>query len=337
MPANFVNGFFGNNQAFWHGAGTVIPEDVISAERVCELVPELRQTVSSKPLWVQTGEDEGFKVPDHFANVREDGTLVGIVGKDYRIVQSHEAFSFLDDLFRDKRAKIHTAGVLDGGKKVWMQARRPEGFRVAGIPEEEHDCFVTWLNSYDGSTRVLMTSGTRRVGCENTFFAAIGEATNRYEFSHTSSAASQVAIARHALGIAEHYWDAVERLSNVAIRTEFTDRQFSQVVDAIVPLPSMTKLDFDPQQHKRREANAEAERDKLKVIWMDSPTLQNVNHTAFAAMNAVTEFLDHHTKTRDTERNSWQANRFKRVILDPATKENAVKVVRELAGITTLN
>jgi phage/plasmid-like protein (TIGR03299 family) len=337
MPANFVSGFFGNNTPFWHGAGIVIPEDVITAERVCELVPELKQEVFSRPLWVQTGDDEGFKVPDHFANVREDGTLVGIVGKDYRIVQTHEAFSFLDDLFKDNRAKVHTAGVLDGGKKVWIQARRPQGFRVAGIDGEEHDCFVTWLNSYDGSTPIMMTSGTRKVGCENTYFAAISEATNRYEFRHTQSAASQVAIARHALGIAEHYWEAVERLSNAAIRTSFSDQQFASVIDAVIPLPSLTKLDFDPQQHKRREANAEAERDALKLIWIDSPTLQNVNHTAYAAINAVTEYFDHHTKTRTTDRNSWQANRFKRLVLDPTTKEHATKAIRELAGLTTLN
>jgi phage/plasmid-like protein (TIGR03299 family) len=337
MPANFVSGFFGNNQAFWHGCGVVIPEDVVTAERVCELVPELKQTVKSCRLWVQTGDDEGFPVVDHFANVREDGTLVGIVGTDYRIVQTHEAFSFLDDLFRDNRAKIHTAGVLDGGRKVWMQARRPEGFRVAGIPEEEHDCFVTWMNSYDGSTKVLMTSGTRRVGCENTYFAAIAEATNRYEFSHTKSAASQVAVARHALGIAEHYWEAVERLSNAAIRQEFSDKEFSKVVDAVIPLPSLTKLDFDPEQHKRREANAEKERDALKVIWLDSPTLQNVRGTAYAAINAVTEYFDHHTVTKDSRVNSWQANRFKRLVLDPATKENATKVIRELAGIGSLS
>ena len=42
-------------------------------------------------------------VPDYFANVRTDTEeVLGVVGKDYKIVQNIDAFSFFDDIVRAK-------------------------------------------------------------------------------------------------------------------------------------------------------------------------------------------------------------------------------------------
>ncbi len=49
--------------------------------------------VVKMPLQTQ---DSNLFVPDHFATVRTDNnSVLGVVGKDYKVIQNNEAFSFL--------------------------------------------------------------------------------------------------------------------------------------------------------------------------------------------------------------------------------------------------
>ena len=54
-----------------------------------------------------------------------------MVSDRYRIVQNEEAFQFTDDLLGEG-VTYETAGSLQGGKKVWMLAKLPEKYIIAG-------------------------------------------------------------------------------------------------------------------------------------------------------------------------------------------------------------
>ena len=67
--------------------------------------------------------------------IKEVGTVLidvlGVVSDRYRIVQNEEAFQFTDDLLGEG-VTYETAGSLQGGKKVWMLAKLPEKYIIAG-------------------------------------------------------------------------------------------------------------------------------------------------------------------------------------------------------------
>ena len=61
-----------------------------------------------------------------------DGGQLGIVGRDYHVLQNKDAFKFLDPIRLGKRAMYHTVGALDGGRKVWLLVKLPGEIKVVG-------------------------------------------------------------------------------------------------------------------------------------------------------------------------------------------------------------
>jgi phage/plasmid-like protein (TIGR03299 family) len=324
MPAKFENGVFGSNVPAWHGAGTVLPEDTFDWETVKRHVPELGYAVAGQPLYAIAEDGHPIRVDGYVANVRSDGTILGVVGSGYVPVQGDEAFGFLSALCQSGEVIVHTAGTLDGGRKAWIQCLAANAFRIAGEASEEHRGYVSFMNSFDGSTKVGAITGATRVVCQNTYNAAIRGASGSYWFKHTSDVMTRVAEARLALKIGQQYWSELERIGNMAILRPFSDRQFAEVIDAVVPVPDAAG---------RKRDNAERERETINQLWRDSATVRNVAHTAWAAVNVFTEFSDHHIRSRETERNSVAENRLKRIWLDTSLKNLAIAHVYTIADV----
>lgn len=125
MPAN-VETMFSVRETPWHGLGRIIMDAPASREAL-ELAG-LDWQVESRNIYSGTGA----MIPGYRANVRStDDAVLGVVSDRYRIVQNEEAFQFTDDLLGEG-VTYETAGSLQGGKKVWMLARLPRKYLIAG-------------------------------------------------------------------------------------------------------------------------------------------------------------------------------------------------------------
>jgi phage/plasmid-like protein (TIGR03299 family) len=327
MPAEFESGFFGGNVPAWHGLGTVIPDDVLDTPAAL-VAAGLDWTVSERPLYT-LDEATGIyaPVPGRKAIIRStDGAVLGDVGQDYRPVQNAEAFGFVNDLLKTGEAMWHTAGSLMGGARTWMLARVPKTIRVGGSSSEEMLPFLFFANSFDGSLPISVLFTAVRVVCQNTYNQALAGAKNAYRIKHTLGLAPRVDEARRALNIGFTYFDAVETLANRAIMAPFGDTQFMDVLDALMPVPVLKG---------RAQDNATAERDAVTMIWQSSPSIANIRGTAWGAMNAWTEYVDHHTTGRATHRSTMAENRLKRILFDTSLTDSAVARISELAGISS--
>jgi phage/plasmid-like protein (TIGR03299 family) len=324
MPANVENLVLGSNMPAWHGAGTVLPDDTFDWETIVRHVPELGYIVDGRPLYAIGEDGKPIAVDDFVCNVRSDGRVLGVVGSGYVPVQGSEAFGFMSAVLGRGDVIAHTAGTLDGGRKAWIQCLAPEPFLIAGEATEQHRAFATFINSFDGSTRVGAIYGVDRVVCENTFRGAIAGAEREYWFKHTSDVMARVAEAQTALNLGAGYWSEYRRLAELAVRTQFSDTQFEAVLNHVVPVPDATG---------RKRDNAERERDTINGLWRNSATIRNVAHTAYAAVNVWTEFVDHHIRSRETSRNSLAENRLKRIWLEPSIVDSATSAIFELAEI----
>lgn len=102
-------------QPAWHRLGTTI-EEACTLKRAIEL-SGLNWRVSRTPLYLPDGRE----LSSHVANVREtDGSILGVVGASYKILQNHEAFSRYQEIVDAGVAKIEACGSLFGGRKVWI-------------------------------------------------------------------------------------------------------------------------------------------------------------------------------------------------------------------------
>ena len=66
-----------------------------------------------------------------------------------------------------------TAGSLQGGRKVWLLARMPHRYIIAG---DEIAPYLVVMNSHDGSSGIKVAMTPIRVVCQNTLNLALDSA-----------------------------------------------------------------------------------------------------------------------------------------------------------------
>lgn len=331
MPAEVETMFSGGNLAPWHGLGTVIPEDVVETERALQLAG-LDWKVSLYPIEVTTEDgteittqpENPDETPQFRAVVRmSDHKIMGVVGNHYAPMQNVEAFDFMDDLARTKEAKWHTAGSLEGGKKVWGLARVPREVKIAGQDDETIEPYIFFATSHDGSIPITFAFTPVRIVCANTLTLALDSAVRTYKVRHTEGFQAKVSEARAALKLTHKYLDELEEVGNSWIRLPFSDKQFQVTLDEIIGLPELAKS--ETSKH-----HTEQERDMLGEIWKNSPNIQNITGTAWGAINAWAEFVDHHQRGRATAQSSWAENRMKRIVFSDSAKDDAYKLIGKM-------
>ena len=125
MAAN-VETMFSVREKPWHGLGTIVAEAPASADAL--RLAGLDWSVVQEPIYTSFGgRVDGYK-----ANVRSsDRKVLGVVSDRYKVVQNVDAFSFTDELL-GKGVRYETAGSLMGGRKVWLLARLPREYIIAG-------------------------------------------------------------------------------------------------------------------------------------------------------------------------------------------------------------
>ena len=125
MAAN-VETMFSVREKPWHGLGAIVMEAPTSADAL--RLAGLDWDVVQEPIYTAFKEPiEGYK-----ANVRDcDRRILGVVSDRYKVVQNTDAFSFTDGLL-GKGVRYETAGSLQEGKKVWLLARLPREYIIAG-------------------------------------------------------------------------------------------------------------------------------------------------------------------------------------------------------------
>lgn len=174
--AALVETMYATREKPWHGLGTVVKEAPASEEAL--RLAGLDWNVIQEPIYTPFREKiDGFK-----ANVRDsDRKVLGVVSDRYKVVQNVEAFSFTDELL-GQGVRYETAGSLSGGKRVWLLARLPREYIIAG---ERISPYLVFSNTHDGSGSVKVAVTPIRVVCNNTLNLALSTAQRSFSMIHT--------------------------------------------------------------------------------------------------------------------------------------------------------
>lgn len=274
-------------QVPWHGLGTRVPEDVTSVEAI--RLAGLDWRVDMAPVQaVMSNGAVATPVSGARAVVREvDGCALGIVGDRYCPIQNVEAFSFFDEVVGAGQAIYHTAGSLKGGRRVWILAKLPGEIRVTG--DDVTEKYLLLANSHDGSSALRMLFTPVRVVCANTLNLALGRSGRQgISIRHTASAPMRIAEAQRALGLANRYYDEFAVTAERFAASRFTDLQMRQLSEELFPA--------NDEVASRRTANI---RDKVVELFETGAGHESIRGTAWAALNAVAEYTDHHRGVSD--------------------------------------
>jgi phage/plasmid-like protein (TIGR03299 family) len=327
VSAEFENGVFGANKPAWHGLGTVVEEDVLTAAQVIEYVPELGYEVELVPLVVPwNGQTLST---DRFATVRADGNVLGVgLSDQYTVIPNADAFAWIDGLVDTGDAKYHTAMTLREGSQAVLLAKIAREMIVGGLDSEQVDTYLVCANSFDGSMSLTTKVTPIRVVCANTLQMALDGGGREFKIRHVTTVEGRMEEARRALGLTFEYLDVFEETANELVVERFSNLQMEKLLERLIPLP----VNADPQTDRSAKNKAE-ERAAVMAIFAQADNLANVRNTKWAALNAVAEYHDHHGKFRARGADEADAedvrmeNRLLRVANDYRMKDKALALL----------
>ena len=292
MSAN-VETMFSVRETPWHGLGRIVMDAPASREAL-ELAG-LDWQVESRNIYSGTGA----MIPGYRANVRStDDAVLGVVSDRYRIVQNEEAFQFTDDLLGEG-VTYETAGSLQGGKKVWMLAKLPEKYIIAG---DEVTPYLVFFNSHDGSSGVKVAMTPVRVVCQNTLNLALGTAKRIWTARHTENVLLRVQDARETLQLANSYMGELGKGIHELTTIKLSDRKVQEFINEFFPVAE----DLTDGQRKN---NLRLQED-LKARYYNAPDLEWVGKNGWRFVNAVSDFATHADPIRKTR--NYNENLFLR-------------------------
>ncbi len=307
--AAYVESMFSVREKPWHGLGTIVMEAPASAEAL--KLAGLDWTVVQEPVYTDNQElIKGYK-----ANVRSsDRKVLGVVSDRYKVVQNTDAFSFTDELL-GKGVRYETAGSLQEGRRVWLLARLPKEYVIAG---ERISPYLVFSNTHDGSGSVKVAVTPVRVVCNNTLNLALDNAKRSFSMVHTGSIHDKIQEAKDTLFMAESYMDSLGIEFEQLRRQKMTDEQVREYIELLLP------MEEEPTPIQSR--NIMKLRRDMEQRYYEAPDLQKVGKNAYRFLNAVSDFATHSRPLRRTA--NYKENVFARTIDGNPLIDKAYQLVK---------
>jgi phage/plasmid-like protein (TIGR03299 family) len=219
----------------------------------------------------------------------------------YRPIQNEEAFNFLDSLAAERRIRFHTAGVIGKGERMWILAQIPGDITIPKT-EDVIKRFLLFSNSHDGTSAARVFSTPIRVVCANTLNQAMrGAKGEGITLRHTHGLDSKVQEAQRVLGLAVRAYDDMKGQIFAAAKFKLSAAQRAAYFDSLFGSGRKRRTDEDgepaegtaePEEVHGRTQKTLAKLDQLAESGKGNDA-KGIRGSAWAAYNAVTEYIDH--------------------------------------------
>lgn len=231
----------------------------------------------------------------------DTGDVLGIVGKDYEIVQNRDAFSFFDAIVGGEGIQYETAGALGNGERIFITAKLPSYIKVGKEDLIEQYLFLT--TSHDGYGSITAAFTPVRIVCNNTLNAALRNHTNSIKIRHTANAKDRLEQAHKVMGISNQLSTQLDKIFNNWSKISITDAELHRLIQmAMVPnkevMEKINKAEWDDLSSSFNNIC-----NSVFEYAMTSPTQQQetTKGTLFGAYNAVTGYFQNVRKYKSEE------------------------------------
>ncbi|TAM97138.1 MAG: DUF945 domain-containing protein [Chitinophagaceae bacterium] len=300
--------FFSVKEKAWHGLGQIVEDYPTSAEAIkhagLDYQVEKRNLITDS---VNEKEDgiilPELKVPDYFATVRSDTQAVlGVVGKDYQIVQNKDAFSFFDAIVGGEEGILYeTAGALGKGERIFITAKLPGYINVGSSDLIEKYLFLT--TSHDGSGSIMAAFTPIRIVCNNTLTAALRHCSNAIKIRHTSNAKERLEQAHKVMGISNRLSTELEGIFNQWAKVSIQDNEVRKLIQSAM---TPSKEVWKKIQEGNEENLSAAFKNTCEEVFAygmlnETQQMATTKGTLFGAFNAITGYFQNVRNYKDDE------------------------------------
>lgn len=265
----------------WHGLGTKLDAPPTVEEGI--KAASMDREVGLKGLVTVDGEAVDHRVTYY----KDSGKILGVVGPGYTPLQNRDAFAWFQPMLDSGEAELHTAGVLDEGRKVWVLAKicKPALEIAEGDTVER---FILLSNSHDGTRAVRAGFTPIRVVCANTLRMAhdANQETNRLvKLLHTKNVVGALADLRETMVLANSTFEATAEQYRRLAKHKISRADLRKYVKIVLGVEKEEDKELPgPTQTKIREIILAAEKGR-------GNELPSVRGTLWTAYNGVTEYL----------------------------------------------
>jgi phage/plasmid-like protein (TIGR03299 family) len=301
--------FFSVKQKAWHNFGQIVQDYPSSREAI--IFAGLDYRVEKRRLFTFDGENNianadtrraDNEVPNFYATVRADNdTILGVVGKEYQVVQNVDAFTFFDAIVGGDGIQYETAGALGKGERIFITAKLPGYIKVRDNDLIEKYLFLT--TSHDGFGSITAAFTPVRIVCNNTLNAALKNCTNSVKIRHTANAQERLEQAHNVMGVSNELSSQMEALFNHWAKVRIRDTEVKKLIQmAMTPNTEVLKK---VRAGKENEFSTRFSNtcDAVYEYTMTSPTQQTeaAKGTVFGAYNAITGYFQNVRSYKNNE------------------------------------
>lgn len=305
--------FFSVKEKAWHNLGQIIQEYPTSEQAI--KFTGLDYEVEKSPLFTKGAgiiensngieiTDSALEVPNYYANIRTDNnTVLGVVGKDYHIVQNREAFSFFDSIIGGGDGVLYeTAGALGNGERIFITAKLPDYIRV-GNGDDITEKYIFLTTSHDGSGSITAAFTPVRIVCQNTLNASLKNMSNVVRIRHTAGAKQRLEDAHKVMGLANILSKELESTFNHWSKITVGDDEMKRLIQlALCPnketLTHLQKGNFDEISTLFKNTVDDA---FAYAMISESQQMETTKGTLYGAYNAVTGYFQNVRSYKNNE------------------------------------
>lgn len=276
----------GDRQAVWHKLGQYL-EDGASIE-TWKQQAGMDWMINSSPLMYNGKADIIVDDRMQILHRSDDESRLGIVSKDYKVVQPGEVLEFFRDLTEANQMKLSAAGTLFGGAKFWATAEiGKDAFITNG---DKISGFLLLMSSADGSSSTVAKLTSTRVVCNNTLQIALNsKSRNAIKITHSKKFdPKQVKI---DMGLIDVAWDSfvtnLKTLANKSMTDDAAQNFFAKLIT-----PDNAAVDMELLRTQRHV-------DAMMHFYKNGAGAEMSYGTRWGALNAVTELYTHGNGKRD--------------------------------------
>jgi phage/plasmid-like protein (TIGR03299 family) len=289
-------------QTPWHGLGQELAQD--ADMETWRKSAGMDWTIQSAPVNFSCITDSNTNpINRDFAGQNvlyrsDNGLPLSVVTNRYKPVQPYEVLEFFDALVKESGFRLHTAGTLFGGKRMWALAETGKFGEVS-----DGDGVGGFLLLSTSADRTLSTTArftTVRVVCNNTLSMATTDKSHCVSFTHARKFDHD--LMRAKLGKAVENFGAFMEMAKVLRKQKLNVHSANDFVANLL-------LTHDQWGDSLALENVRKSKGFNKIINLfegEGKGSDMAGFTKWGMLNAVTEYYDHHipTRTADARLNS---------------------------------
>jgi phage/plasmid-like protein (TIGR03299 family) len=241
-------------------------------------------------------------VPNHKMIYKSNGSepddIFHLSSESWTPVQNSTAFEFFDPILYDGTAKLDTAIMLDGGRKIAITAKISGLSADIGNKNDQVDSYIVLYNGHDGKLCLGVMFTPVRVICQNTLAFAIGKEKKKgrnsdtsIRLKHTSRIDQNLKLVTEAINMNKRSFDMACSSYKAMTKYNLTDEQYREYLESV----------FESELANHDSILTYKHYGMLNHLYRDGVGSNLSGGTIWQAYQSVTEFLSHRFGVKQNE------------------------------------